>query len=204
MSSRPTLRAMLWRWRRLIAAALVALCAAIAVASIGSSGRMTPVELLVAGGDMPAGHTLSDSDVRFVQAPSGTIPEELVPEDVAGRRLSVAVQEGTPMTESMLIGPTLSDSAPDGTVILAIHLLTPEELIPVGSTVDLWATDEAGTAYKAASAATIMAFSESADASAFGWGATDATYSYVAVADDDATFVLGISARSPLMAVLHR
>lgn len=194
---------MLWRWRPLITAALVALCVAFAVASIGSSGRVTPAQLLVADGDMPAGHVLSDSDVRLVQAPSGTIPEDLVPDDIAGRRLSVGLREGTPVTESMLIGPTLIDSAPDGTVILSVSLATPKELVPVGSTVDLWATDESGAAYQAASSATIMAFSEATNSSTFGRDTVELTHAYIAVADDDATFVLGINAGKPLFAVVH-
>jgi len=195
---------MLWRWRRLIIAALIALCAAIAVASLGSTGRMTPVELLVASADLPAGHTLTDGDIEIVTVPSGTIPDDLVPGETDGRRLAVAVRQGGPVTESMLIGPGLIDSAPAGTVVLPIHLVTPEELIPVGSTVDLWTTDESGTAYQTASAATVMAFSTSTDSGTFGFGTTDITYAYVAVAHEDATFVLGTSAQSPLMAVAHR
>lgn len=107
------------------------------------------------------------------------------------------------MTVSMLVGPTLADSAPDGTVVIPVFLATPPELTPVGSTVDLWATEEGSTAYQAASSATIMAFSDVDSPRTFGRDTAEFTYAYIAVAADDATFVLGISAGTPLLAVLH-
>lgn len=201
MSSRPTFRAMMWRWRRLITAALLALCLAIVVSAIVSSGRVTS-QIMVAASDMPAGHVISASDVAWVAAPTGTIPRDLVPEDVAGHRLSIGVPAGTPVTESMFVGPTLADSAPAGTVIVPVLLSTPKELTPVGSSVDLWGSDEAGEAFQAATAATIMAFSDVA-ASRFGTDTTELTYAFVAVSSDDAILVLSISATTPLIAVLH-
>lgn len=187
---------MLWRWRKLLTATLVALCLAFVVASISSSGRVTPVEIMVAGRDMPAGHTVTESDIAWTSAPSGTIPGELLLNDVEGQRLAVGIPSGTPLTQSMLVGPTLADSAPDGTIVLPLYLSSPREMTPVGSSVDLWATDEVGTAYKASTAATIMAFSdESSD--------PDLTHAYVAVSAEEATLVLGTSTQSPLVAVLH-
>ncbi|AZN30558.1 hypothetical protein EJO69_09765 [Flaviflexus salsibiostraticola] len=202
MSSRPTLRAMLWRWRRLIAATLIALCLALVVASISASGRVTPVEMMVAGRDLSAGHVLTESDIRWVEAPSGVIPGDLLIKDVSDSRLAIAAPEGTPLTTPILIGPTLADSAPDGTVVIPLILSTPQELTPVGSLVDLWVADEAGTAHQMATGATILAYSESESSS--GFGSDELTYSYVAVPVDDATLVLGMSTQRPLLAVLNR
>lgn len=203
MSSRPPMRAVLWRWRRLITAALLALCLALVVSAIGSSGRVLPTELLVAASDLPAGHRLTEDDVRKIPAPAGVVPEDQAIDMASGQRLSISLPEGTPITQSMLIGPTLVDGLPEGTVIVPVYLSTPAELTPAGSKVDLWSSDETGTAILAATDATILAFSEVDASSGFLSTGDNLTYAYVAIDAEQATLVLGISARTPLLAVLH-
>ncbi len=181
---------------------LIALCLALLVASISASGRITPVQMMVAGRDLPAGHVLTESDVRWIEAPSGAFSGDLLLDDTKDRRLSIAAPEGTPLTTSILVGPTLADSAPDGTVVIPIALSTPAELTPVGSVVDLWVADEGGNAQLLASRATIMAFSEAEGSSRF--GGDDIMHSYAAVPAGEATLVLGMSSQRPIMAVLSR
>ncbi|WP_082418152.1 SAF domain-containing protein [Flaviflexus massiliensis] len=203
MSSKPSVRAMLWRWRKLLTATFLALCLALVVASIGSSGRVMMAELAVASRSMPAGHVISEEDITLVQAPSGLIPADKNVDDLQGRRLAVAIPEGTPLTSSMVIGPTLSDGAPEGTVVVPLYLATPKDLIPVGSVVMLLALTEEGNAIEVATHATILAFSDAEAAPSSMSDSDNLVYAYVAIDVEHATFVLGMSARAPLFAVLQ-
>lgn len=203
MSSKPPLRAMLWRWRKLLTATFIALCLALVVAGIGSSGRVMQEEIAVTSRSLPAGHVLAEEDITFLPAPANIVPADQSLEEVYGQRLAVALPEGTPVTSGMVVGPTLSDSAPDGMLVIPLYLSTPRDLVPVGSVVTLVATTEEGNAVEVATDAIILAFSD-ADATPSSMSDSDnLVYAYAAIDEDQATFVLGISARAPLFAVLQ-
>src|SRR5699024_1566580 len=74
--------------------------------------------------------------------------------DPVGLAPIVTIPAGVPITESMLLGPGLSDHAPPGTILAPIHVSDPTilSLLRVGAAVDLYlAQSEFGTqAYGAA------------------------------------------------------
>ncbi|MDO5723980.1 MAG: SAF domain-containing protein [Flaviflexus sp.] len=203
MSHRPSLRAIAWRWRRLIIATALAAVVALTIHALGRTAGTT-ASIYVAGRDLPAGHELARDDLVARAAPEGLIPSALEPEQAEGSRLAIGLPEGSPLTSAHLLGPSLADHAPAGTVVIPVPLASPPDLTPVGATVELWAapTDElGGEARRLASGATIMAFAPDHGTSAFRTQ-TDVTRAYVAVSPREARLVLGISARAPVLAVL--
>src|SRR5689334_17689350 len=92
--------------RRLIAAALVLLAAALALKS--NPGRGTPVSpVLVAAHDLASGVTLTPADVRVVLAPVALRPASALTsvDQAAGRVLAGAAGAGEPVTAARLVGP---------------------------------------------------------------------------------------------------
>lgn len=203
MSDRPPLRAIVWRWRHLIIATALAAIAALTIQALGRTAGTTAT-IYVAAADLPAGHELDSDDLLGRPAPEGLIPSSVTPREAEGSRLAIGLPEGSPLTSAHLVGPSLADHAPDGTVIIPIQLASPPDLTPVGATVELWAgpSDELGAeARRLASGATIMAFAPGSGSSAF-HSQSDVTRAYVAVSPQEARLVLGISARAPVLAVL--
>lgn len=202
MSDRPPLRAIVWRWRHLIIATALAAIAALTIQALGRTAGTTAT-IYVAAADLPAGHELDSDDLVGRPAPEGLIPSSVTPKEAEGSRLAIGLPEGSPLTSAHLVGPSLADHAPDGTVVIPIQLASPPDLTPVGATVELWAapSDELAEARRLASGATIMAFAPGSGSSAFR-SQSDVTRAYVAVSPREARLVLGISARAPVLAVL--
>lgn len=190
-------RAVLWRWRRLITATILALGAAFALAAIAPTQQAT---MLVAATSLPAGHVLTSEDLTTRPGPSVTDAD---PSFFDGGRLAIALDEGTPLTESMIVGPGLADDAPEGSVVAAVRLSTSPEMIPVGSIVDLYAPGQ-DRADLIASSATVLAFLGDDRGNLMKHNTvSETTEALLAISRNEAMLVLGISARTPVLAVLH-
>lgn len=203
MPPRPSARALLWRWRRLLLATAFAAILALGINSLGRSHEELET-LYVASANLPAGHELTAGDLLARQAPSGLVPAALPASQVAGERLAIGLPEGAPVTSAHLLGPTLADHAPKGTIVVPVPLASPPDLTPVGTRVELWAgpTDDfAQEATRIAESATIMAFADGDSSIPLG-SSSDLTRAYIAISPREARLVLGISARAPVLAVL--
>ncbi|MPV48598.1 hypothetical protein GCG21_00940 [Pseudactinotalea sp. HY160] len=131
-------RALLWRWRVVLAAGLLALAGLLVLQDLRPAPPPGEV-VLVAAVDLPAGHEIAARELRTVhwpEAPSRT----LAVEDATGSRTTVAVPAGMPLVPSLVTGPGLAAAAPPGTVVVPIHVADPAvlTLIRPGDRVDLY------------------------------------------------------------------
>lgn len=129
--------------RRLLAAVLAA--GAVAAVIRVAAPPPTPLRLVpVAARDLPAGAVLDGSDVATASVPVALVPPRVAPEP-AGRVLTGPIDAGEALTETRLVGETLTDQPP-GQVALPVRLGDPAmaSLLRVGDRVDLLATDLQG------------------------------------------------------------
>lgn len=197
-----TFRAALWRWRRLIAATFVTLAVAFALATTSTS--VESMRVPVAERDLPAGHVLTEGDLKLARSPGSDLPVASI-EDLVDGTLAVSLPAGTPVTESMLMGEGLAGGAPADHTVVAVPVSTPPELTPVGSTVDLYAPPGEGEAEAVlvASSAVVVSIDD-IESSAISTNMLDITKLYLVIKDSDAKLILGISAQTPLLAVVDR
>lgn len=97
-------RARRWaaRHRRLLAAAFAAGCVASTIVALRPPGS-TPVPVLVAGRDLPAGATLRGGDLSTAALPASALPAGVLRADgprPIGRRLVGAMRRGEPFTDA--------------------------------------------------------------------------------------------------------
>jgi len=107
--------------RRLLAGA----CAAGAVAAAMDVLAPAPLELstvLSAAHDIPAGTTLSATDIVALQLPRALVPDGALIPGVAviGRPVSGPVRRGETLTDARLVGPTLLDGVGGGVETVAV------------------------------------------------------------------------------------
>ncbi|NMR20671.1 SAF domain-containing protein [Cellulomonas fimi] len=219
-------RLVLWRWRFLVAAALLGLAAAVVVAELRPPPPVTrPVT--VAARDLPPGVPLQEQDLRVARLPAGYalagIPE--ASSDVVGRSLVTAVPAGLPIVEPLLAGERLAASGPPGTVVVPVRLADPAvaALLRPGDRVDLLAgssgSDGRPTAQRLAERALVLpgpgagrgGAAEAADAGDGGLAggllgggtvSTDGALTLVAVGPDEAEALAGVLGWADLSAVL--
>jgi Flp pilus assembly protein CpaB len=126
----------------------------------GSADRTLPT--VVAARALPAGHLLTRADLRTVPWPRAVRPGAARgdPDEVAGRRLLVAITAGEPVTTSRVLGSDLLRRLPPGTAAAAVPVADRHavDLVRPGDRVDVLATprvdDVVGTA--AAGARTVV------------------------------------------------
>jgi Flp pilus assembly protein CpaB len=128
------------RRRRPLAALLTAVAVAAGVhAAAGPAPASVPV--VVAARDLPAGASLSGSDLRTVRFAPGSAPEGIVADPV-GQVLAGPLRAGEPVTDVRLVGPGLTSGRPD---LVAVPVRLPDPgmvaLLHVGDRIDLVATD---------------------------------------------------------------
>lgn len=102
------------------------------------------VSVTVAARDLPAGTTLTQSDIRTVEIPTASAPEHLAKLDYAvGRTVTGPVRRGEPVTDVRLVGAGLLEGYPG---LVAVPVRLPDEsaaaLLRVGDEIDLLATDQ--------------------------------------------------------------
>src|SRR5690625_6877002 len=100
---RRRIRVFLWRYRFVLATALVTLAALAVVSEFRPAPTGEPV--LVAATDLPAGDPIRASDVSTAMLPSTPAG---VAADPAGLTPIVAISPVLPISESMLLGPGLA------------------------------------------------------------------------------------------------
>ncbi|CAM3443182.1 SAF domain-containing protein [Nocardioides dubius] len=197
-----TRRALL-RHRRL----LVALCLAGAVVS--GLRALTPpapatVAVTVAARDLPAGHTLSRSDLTRLQAPPELAPYgALSPSAGAGRTLAGPLRRGTPLTDADLVAAPLLSGHP-GKVALPVRLTDAgvAALLRPGDRIDLIATRPTdGSVHQVADAVSVI----TVPAPRSGAGGTETGALVVlAVGDAQAREIAGAAASMFLTASISR
>ncbi|WP_291417760.1 Flp pilus assembly protein CpaB [Actinophytocola sp.] len=129
--------------RRVVAAVLVLLAAALAVRPPPQARAEPTVPMLVAARDLPPGSSLRAGDVRVVRAPESLRPPAALTaaEQVTGRVLAGAATRGEPVTRARLVGREnshLSTGDPDA-VAVPVRLADPEvaALLAPGARVDV-------------------------------------------------------------------
>jgi pilus assembly protein CpaB len=137
--------------RRLVAAALILLAAALALRP--AQARDGPVRpMLVAAHDLAPGVTLGAADVRVVAVPEGLRPAAALgsADEVTGRVLAGAATSGEPITGARLVGAenTRLATGGSGAVAVPVRLADPAvaDLLSPGTRVDVVTADPHGTA----------------------------------------------------------
>lgn len=134
--------------RRLLAhrRLLAFLLTAAAVATGLHAARPAPpptVALTVAARDLPAGTTLTPSDLATVRVPPGGVPDD-ARDDPVGETLAAPLRRGEPITGVRLVGPSLTTGHPE---LTAVPVRFPDAamagLLHAGDRVDLYVTDPA-------------------------------------------------------------
>lgn len=153
-SVRIQLRRALRRHRRLAAAGLAAMAAAVALDTLAPAPPAT-VAVVVTAQDLPAGTTLTSNDLRVVQVLTSTRPAG-ASEDLAGlvgQVLAGAARQGEPLTDVRLVGSGLLSGQPEGTVAAPVRLSDPATaaLLAPGDTVDVLAGPSPDAAFVAGS-----------------------------------------------------
>lgn len=171
------LRVLAWRARPLLL--LIGLLGACAIAARTAAPPPAPtVPVVVAGTDLPAGHTVTAADLRTVHLPRGTTPSgaTATTAPLLGARLVVDVPEGLPVVDAHLTRSRFPVETPSGTVAVPVHLADPAvaALLRPGDRVDLvagpldgWAA-EPEPAVLAAAALVLEVRTESAATSGLG------------------------------------
>ncbi|MEV8146363.1 RcpC/CpaB family pilus assembly protein [Specibacter sp. NPDC078709] len=137
------LRRIALRRRRLLAALLLCLAAAIAVQQLTPSAPAT-VEVLVTVRDLPAGHTLAHHDVTMTAVAPVIVPDgafasaPLSPAIISpaingqpvwlGRQLSGPVRRGEVLTDASMLGNELLIGSPPGTQAVPVRVSDPATL----------------------------------------------------------------------------
>ncbi len=196
----------MWRYRYVIATALITLAALLTLQQFRPSppGSLT----VVAISDLPAGVPISAEDVGSVFL--ATSPKGIAM-DPAGLTPIVTIPAGVPVAESMLLGPGLPDHAPPGTVVAPVRVSDPSvlSLIRVGDSVDLYAGgSEFGTnstgAELISSRVRVIAIpgAESSGGGLLGLNGEEHTMFVGAIPESDASLFSGASGVAPFRVVI--
>jgi Flp pilus assembly protein CpaB len=119
----PRWRRRLARLRRPAAVGLVTLAVLSgARAVLGPTGPETTVH--VATQDLPAGHHLTEDDIRPMTWLSASVPDGVV-DDPTGQVLSSPLRRGEPVTDARLTGGGALSGRPPGTVAMPLRLSDP-------------------------------------------------------------------------------
>lgn len=119
------------------------------------------VPVLVAARDLTAGAPLTHADVTVRESAADGAPPGVLaaPGEAVGLPLAVALPAGTPLTRSLLVGPSFTDEAPEGTLTLALALPSEGQahLAQPGRTVQLLVTPPGGERAERVGSALVLA-----------------------------------------------
>lgn len=193
-----SLRAALWRRRHL----LLAIGLIGAVVGVVEAFRPTPVgvEVVVLTTRIEAGQSITAGDVRSGRSevvPAGALTAA---PDAVGETAAVGLPEGTILSESLLVGGSLADSAPPGTAILPVAVADPGSVLLAqpGATVTLLGTGLDG----ADADALVLASLPPEQAGVLGAGASELTTLLLAVHTNSISVIADASAVAPLRVAL--
>jgi len=190
--------------RRLTAAALVLLAAALALRP--NESRATPTRpVLVAAHDLAPGATLTPDDVRVIAVPDEVRPAAALAsaEEVSGRVLAGAATAGEPITGARLVGPENTRLATGGTGAVAVPVRLADaavaDLLSPGTRVDVVTADPHGTGGALLAANATVVTVRTADRAPGGAG----RLVVIAMSPDTATRVASISLGQPVTVTLR-
>ncbi|WP_067489141.1 SAF domain-containing protein [Actinomadura hibisca] len=128
------------RARRALAALLAATGTALALLSLHSvphEGR----RVHIAARDLPAGRTLTATDISTVELPSSAVPDGLARAPLAGRTVAGPMRRGEPFTDARLLGEGLLRGHAPGTVAAPVRIADAEaaRLLRPGDRIDVLA-----------------------------------------------------------------
>ncbi len=197
------LRGAAWRWRHVFLAVGIA-AAILTLADALSPERGEPT--IVLASDAAAGQVISAADLRLANFTPG-IPGAISEVDaVAGRTLAVGLQAGSPVTNTMLVGAGLGDSAPVGTTVVTVELADPgsAELARPGAWIALVGASATSEGQVLTNYALVLSKIQGQEGGGLLGGGENSTFLVVAVPSESAALVLESSARSPLRVALSR
>jgi Flp pilus assembly protein CpaB len=152
---------LLTRYRRPLAASLLALALVLAASALRPEG-VPQRRVVVAAHDLAAGAIVVSSDLDVASLPTSSTPAGVTnnQELVIGRQLAGAVRRGEPLTDVRFVDSgALADVAGSGRVAVPVRLSDGEvaTLLTPGGVVDVIAADGRGAAQVVASAARVLA-----------------------------------------------
>lgn len=196
---RRRLRILTWRYRYVIATALIALAVVALVDRARPPAPGTPVHVAVR--DLPAGVAITAQDLAL--APMLVDPAALAPDPV-GLAPVVDIPAGVPIAESFLLGPHLADHAPPGTVVAPVHVADPHvlSLLRVGDRVDLYSPVQQSAELVARGVVVLAVGQAPAQEGLLGFGAQDTSMFLGAIGANDANLFTGAAGVAPFRVVI--
>ena len=128
------------RLRRPLAALLAAAAAGLGLIAL-RPGPPPSVRVLAAARDLPAGATLTRSDVRHVDLPPGTAPSGAL-RSAPGRVLAAPMRRGEPLTDARVVGDGLLSGYGRDTVATPVRIADADavRLVRPGDRIDVLTT----------------------------------------------------------------
>src|SRR3712207_4750001 len=117
------------RNRRLAVALLLCAAAGITVHQLTPAPAHT-VQVLAAARDLPAGATLSGTDIATVNVPPSVVPSGTFAgaAQVDGKQLAAPLRKGQLLTDAQLVGPGLLAGAPPGSAAVPLRMADPTSI----------------------------------------------------------------------------
>lgn len=131
----------LTRLRRPLAALFAAAAAGLALLAL-RPGPPPSVRVLAAARDLPAGTTLSPSDLRPVALPPASVPSGALRADAVGRVIAGPMRQGEPLTDVRVLGDALLHGYGPGKVATPVRIADPDavRLLHPGDRIDVLTT----------------------------------------------------------------
>lgn len=193
-------RRRLQRHRRPVAAGLAALSVLAVIGAVSDSGAST-APVVVAAVDIPAGTTLTESDLRIIDFPIELIPETAStdPSLIAGEVVTAGILPGEVITSARLLGQR--PEAGRGRVAAPVRLADAgvAGLLAPGDRVDIIAASADGEARVIARAARVI--TRPIPPATF--GTQTGSLVVLSVTSDEATALAGVATTRQLSAVLQ-
>lgn len=128
------------RLRRPLAALFAAAAAGLALLAL-RPGPPPSVRVLAAARDLPAGKTLTASDVHRVAVPPSAVPSGAL-RRAAGHTLAGPMRQGEPLTDARVLGDALLHGYGPGTVATPVRIADPDavRLLHPGDHIDVLTT----------------------------------------------------------------
>ncbi|MGH3241392.1 MAG: SAF domain-containing protein, partial [Spirillospora sp.] len=129
---------------------LAALFAAAAASLALMAVRPAPppsVQILAAARDLPAGRTLTPSDLSHLNLPPASVPSGALRSRVTGRVLAAPMRQGEPLTDARVLGAALLRGYGPGTVATPVRMADADavRLLHPGDHIDVLTTPPPST-----------------------------------------------------------
>ncbi|MBM7824659.1 Flp pilus assembly protein CpaB [Arcanobacterium pluranimalium] len=206
------IRALLWRWRWVSFALLIAAISQ-SVVSILESTSVAMAHVAVAKSDLSTGDTLSSSNVEVVNLPEKLLPEHAVSDltEINDEVIAAPLPRGMPIIKEQLLNSSFSTHAPPNTVVTTVTLADDATLgmLRAGNRIDLYAparetTKDLDAELLVKNAVVLSTVNESKSAGGLFNDFSNKSTIMVAIPNDAARLVIGIGAKTPLRAVISK